>query len=355
MSYVLASTARLIEDGTGRMRIRTGVWNFEEAVVDVSAESPAVARSVRGALRALRTGAVEVADHLDPELLPIERANIERLFADLAQAGMLVDESQGAIQDAVTAALLGRLVTPYPTGGGAPEGEVLFLTDCGASATQARQLAEGMRLRLTVADADLLDRLGAADLTSRIDGLATERGIAELRPAVTAAAAVVSCFQRPSLPLLRNLNRLLEYTDVPWVSAFIDGPFISVVGVRSPHTGCFECFEQRALARLEDHVTYHDFARSPMGAQVERPTDAPMMSMLTVMALTEGYLHAAVGSSRFSGRALSIHLPTWEIQAQDLLRMPNCPACGKVSRQRLKEINFNSRAAVDRIVAEVLR
>ena len=30
-------------------------------------------------------------------------------------------------------------------------------------------------------------------------------------------------------------------------------------------------------------------------------------------------------------------------------------ACGKVSRQRVREINFNSRAAVDRIVAEVLR
>lgn len=80
-----------------------------------------------------------------------------------------------------------------------------------------------------------------------------------------------------------------------------------------------------------------------------------MLAWLTVLAVTEGYLHAAVGTSRLSGRVLGIHLPTLEIQAQDLLRMPSCPACGRVSRQRIREINFNTRAAVDRIVSEVLR
>jgi thiazole/oxazole-forming peptide maturase SagC family component len=353
VAYVLASTTRIIEDSAGRVRIRTGVWNFEEAVIDVSAEPPAVGNTVKAALRALASGPMQLADHLDPGLLPIEKANVERLFIDLSGAGMVAEAGAAASQDQVTAALLGRLVTPYPTGGDAPTGEVLFLTDCRAAVPQAKLLAEGMRLRLTVVDD--LESLTRADLTSRIDGLATEQAIADLRPPFLGAACVVTCFQRPWLPLLRNLNRLIEGQDVPWVSAFIDGPFVSMVGLKSPHTGCFECFEQRALARLEDHVTYHDFARSPAGRATERDTDAPMMAMLTAMAITEGYLHAATGSSRFAGRALSIHLPTWEIQTQDLLRMPNCPACGKVSRQRLKEINFNSRAAVDRIVAQVLR
>ncbi|WP_203701480.1 hypothetical protein [Asanoa iriomotensis] len=92
----------------------------------------------------MRSGSVTVADHLDPGLLPIESANIERLFADLAQAGMVVDEGGGALQDAVTAALLGRLVTPYPTGCEAPQREVL--TDCAASAAQARIVVDGVVL-----------------------------------------------------------------------------------------------------------------------------------------------------------------------------------------------------------------
>ncbi len=353
MAYVLASTTRIIEDSAGRIRIRTGVWNFEEAVIDVSGEPPAVGATVKSALRALAQGRMQLADHLDPGLLPIEKANVERLFIDLTGAGMVADADAAASQDQVTAALLGRLVSPYPTGGGAPEGEVLYLTDCAASVAHARLLADGMRLKLRVLED--LEPLSRADLTSRVDGLATEQAIADLRGQLSGAACVVTCLQKPWLPLLRNLNRLVEGFDVPWVSAFIDGPFISVVGLKSPHTGCFECFEQRALARLEDHVSYHDFARSPVGRPGERDTDAPMMAMLTAMAVTEGYLHAATGTSRFCGRALSIHLPTWEIQTQDLLRMPNCPACGKISRQRLKEINFNSRTAVDRIVAQVLR
>lgn len=169
--YALASTARMVEDGAGRIRIRTGVWNYEEAVIDVSGESPAVAKSVRSALRAAGSGSVIVAEHLDAELLPIERANIEKLFADLAQAGVMVSAADRGSQDAITAALLGRLVSPYPTGGAAPSGEVLFLSDCAAATTQARQLAEGMRLRLSVVSASVAGRLAEVDLTSRIDGL----------------------------------------------------------------------------------------------------------------------------------------------------------------------------------------
>ncbi|HEY8474210.1 MAG TPA: TOMM precursor leader peptide-binding protein [Natronosporangium sp.] len=351
----LASTARVLVDGDGRIRIRTGIWNFEEAIVDTSREPAAVARTVQAALRALATGPTRLADHLDPELAPIERANVEKLFADLTQAGVLVPAGDRADQDAITAALLGRLASPYPSSGEPPDKEVAFLSDSPAATAQADHLAASLRLRLHHVEDSVADDLRSVDLTSRTDGHATDLATTRLRRELTGYAAIVTCFQRPSLPVLRNLNRVLEGEDVPWVSGFVDGPFVSVVGVKSPHTGCFECFEQRSLARLEDHVAYHEFARAPVGQPPPRATDAPMMIMLTVLALTEGYLHAAVGSSRLSGRAVCIHLPTMEIQAQDLLRMPTCPACGRVARQRVQEINFNSRTAVDRIVAEVLR
>jgi thiazole/oxazole-forming peptide maturase SagC family component len=213
----------------------------------------------------------------------------------------------------------------------------------------------GMRIRLATAPPEILATLAKADLTSRIDGYNTERTVEELRQALSEYAAIVTCYQRPALPVLRNLNRVLEGRNVPWISGLIDGPFATVVGLRSPYTGCFECFESRSLARLEDHVAFHDFARGPIGQSTPADADAPMMSLLTVLAVTEGYLHAAVGSSRMSGRVLSVHLPTMEIQAQDLLRMPGCPACGRVSRQRAREINFNTRTAVDRVISEVLR
>lgn len=353
-AYRLASTARILEDGDGRFRIRTGVWNYEEAVIDTSGESPAVGRTVSAALRELTGQATALAQHLDAELLPVERANIERLFADLEQSGILVTEGRHRGQDAITAALLGRLVSPVPGATEPPNRPVMFLSDSPAATAQAHGLADGLRIRLSQPDDAVVTELSTADLTSRTNGYDTERAVERLRPVLAEPAALVTCFQRPSLRLLRNINRVIEGADIPWISSFIDGPFVSVVGLKSPHTGCFECFEQRALARLEDHVAYHDFARANPAPPQADAADAPLMALVTVLALTEGYLHAAVGTSRFSGRVLGIHLPTMEIQTQDLLRMPNCPACGRVSRQRLKEIGFNSRAAVDRIVSQVL-
>lgn len=357
-AVALASTARILEDSTGRFRIRTGVWNYEEAVIDVSAEPPAVAETVRSAMRALATGPMVLSRHLDPALLPIERANVERLFADLAQAGVVAPVAQVQDQQKVTAALLGRLTSPYPGASDPPSRPVWFWSDSAAARRQAEALAESLRLRLLPLPDGVVERLRAEDLTSRIDAYQTQTTVAGLRAELSVeggAAALVTCFQRPCVPVLRNLNRVLEGEDIPWVCGLVDGPFVSVVGVKSPHTGCFECFEQRSLARLEDHVVYHEFVRAPLAELSEQLPDAPLMHLVTTMAITEGYLHAAVGTSRISGRALSVHLPTFEIQAQDLLRMPNCPGCGRVSRQRLREINFNSRAAVDRIVSAVLQ
>jgi len=351
----LASTARPIEDGGGRLRIRTGVWNYEEAAIDVSGESPAVARTVRSALHAVSGGPMVLAEHFDPELLPIERANVQKLFADLAQAGLLEPVGQRASQDAVTAALLGRLTTPYPGATTLDGREVLFYSDSPTATAQAEQLAQGLRLPLTPFPAEALRLLAESDLTTRIDGYQTESLVTQLRALLAEPVAIVTCLQRPALSLLRNLNRVLEGQDKPWICGLVDGPFITVAGFKAPHTGCFECFEQRALARLEDHVTYHEFARSAAGKQSDSDLDAPMLTWLTVLAVTEGYLHASVQASRLSGRVLGIHLPTLEIQTQDLLRLPSCPACGRVSRQRVREINFNSRAAVDRIISEVLQ
>lgn len=353
--YTLASTARVMVDGETRFRIRTGVWNYEEAVIDVSQEPPTVARTVRSALQALATGPLCLPDHVDDALTPLERANVDRLVADLAQAGVVVPQRTGADQQAVTAALLGRLTSPYPGAGDTPAHDVLFWSDSAAAEEQARLLADRMRLPLTTVPAEVTGTLATADLTSQTEAFHTETTIAQLQSSLGRPAAVVTCFLRPSVPVLRNLNRVLDGTDIPWVSAFVDGPFVSVVGVKHPHTGCFECFEQRALARLEDHISYHEFVRAAEAAPPPEGHDAPLMHLLSVLAVTEGYLHATVGSSRLSGRAVSVHLPTFEIQAQDLLRMPHCPCCGRVARQRLREIDFNSRAAVDRIVSGVLQ
>ena len=126
------------------------------------------------------------------ELLPIERANVEKLFADLAQAGVLVPAAERIGQEAVTAALLGRLTSPYPGAATPPEKPVLLLTDSPAAREQAGALATSLRLGLADLPDEVRQTLDTADLTSRIEGYHTERETHRLRAAFVEARSNAS-------------------------------------------------------------------------------------------------------------------------------------------------------------------
>ncbi|HBI56281.1 MAG TPA: streptolysin associated protein SagC, partial [Firmicutes bacterium] len=135
------------------------------------------------------------------------------------------------------------------------------------------------------------------------------------------------------------------------------GPVICILASNPYTTGCLECFELRALARLEDHVQYHNFVNEEkryFGNGRSNPGIKPLLNMLVNQTLSEAFLIRKIGVSKFTGRLLTTYLPTMEIQAQDILRVPFCPACGAVAKARLEEKNISSRALVDEMVANTL-
>jgi thiazole/oxazole-forming peptide maturase SagC family component len=115
-------------------------------------------------------------------------------------------------------------------------------------------------------------------------------------------------------------------------------------------TGCFECFEQRMLARLEDTQVYHQFVQATGGAAATGPWLSPQMHVLTSLVLSEGFLWSTMGLMRLAGRAVSIYLPLLEIQVQDLLRVPYCPGCGFISKAHMDELYTSSK----RIIADMM-
>ena len=78
-----------------------------------------------------------------------------------------------------------------------------------------------------------------------------------------------------SLVFLRNLNRVLVQTSQVLSLSLLDGPFTTVFTIKPPETGCFECFEQRLLARMEESP--HIINSSPKPATVPdwRPSFTP--------------------------------------------------------------------------------
>jgi thiazole/oxazole-forming peptide maturase SagC family component len=351
----LSARSRLAFDSKGAVRIRTGIWNYEEAIIDFSQEPADVADVARRAFAQLASGgAVDLAVEAGA-LGPKERAAVLQLFTQLQQAGLVETSPQRDVQDAMVEALLGRRSPLGPRDESAPPARPLaFLTDNRYCRDRVGALASDLSVSLDVVDEGILDTLQQIDLTTKVDAVATEAELAGIAERFRDAAVVVSCFSQASLVTLRNVNRVLERIQKPGIFGFIDGPFLAVLGISPPYTGCFECFELRSLARLEDHVTYQDFARS-RPAVGDEPAAYGLLGLLLNLTMTEGFLWSAAGTSRFNGRVLNIYLPSLDIQTQDVLRMPGCPACGQVSRQRLREINMSTRAVIDRVISKALQ
>ncbi|GAA2747097.1 hypothetical protein [Kitasatospora cinereorecta] len=348
---VLATSVRLLAVEPGVVRLRWGIWNFSEVNVDLRAESPAVRAAMTALFETLAAGKPADGTFADAaDLTPVERANLQLAVNELRQAGFLAFDRASERGGDMARALLGNLDL-YGAGTSA-EATVAFAADSPSAAAYVAAQAESLGLPLELLPADFLDGLRGADLTSGMGGLAAADALKRLGAAVEHCDSLVVHLGQASILALRNLNRLACHLEKPVVVGLVDGPFATVVGADSPRTGCLECFEQRSLARLEDHIGYHAFVGATASAGTGRANGVE--SLICAHLVNEAVLLRSLGTSRFLGRALSIYLPTYEIQAQDVLRIGTCPACGHVARDIVREINFSSRVVVDRHVREAL-
>jgi thiazole/oxazole-forming peptide maturase SagC family component len=108
------------------------------------------------------------------------------------------------------------------------------------------------------------------------------------------------------------------------------------------------------LARLEDTLVYHQFVESTAaGAQPGGRWSSPQMHMLTAAVLSEAYLYTTLGMMRMAGRIVNTYMPLLEIQVQDLLRVPYCPACGFISKAQMDEMYTSSKRIVTEMMAKI--
>lgn len=347
----LGGAARLVSIADNEVRIRTGIWNFEEAVIDVSGEEPALGAAVIETLQAIATDAAMPAsvDSLDP----VARASLDQLLSDLVEGGYLVERRGSEDPHRILNNLLGRPIPLEADLQGQSQPVVALVSDTPSIERHLQSIDQALPIELIAIDNDVVSRLRQHDLTTRIDGRATIEATDEFVKLLSAADILLVVMRNASMGLLRNLNRVAEAGSLRMVISLLDGPFLNVLGIHPPNTGCLECFEQRSLARQEDHVAYHRFANATLGA--DDGTYGPILALAADLALVESAMWATGGSTRSVGRVLGVYLPTFELQAQRLLRIPSCPACGQYAKERLREINFSTRAALDRVVNASLR
>ena len=227
---------------------------------------------------------------------------------------------------------------------------VLFFSDSAYTRDAARTLSQEISLPLDILDDETMQALATADLTTRTDAIGhieTESKFNKIRQSYY--SCVLGCVAAPNLSLLRNLNRILVRNEKPLILGLMDGPFVTLLSTLPTETGCFECFEQRMLARLEDTLVYHQFVESTSGAAA--PPErwlSPGMHMLTAAVISEGFIYSSIGMQRLAGRIINVYLPLLEIQVQDLLRVPYCPACGFVATAAMNELYTSTKRSCKR-------
>jgi thiazole/oxazole-forming peptide maturase SagC family component len=158
----------------------------------------------------------------------------------------------------------------------------------------------------------------------------------------------------PNPTLLRNLNRIFIHYGIPWILATLDGPFIMMTSFVPEHTACLECLELRIISQMRSIQEYKSFVSRLNYKTLSKEIEfIPVLQIPLSIAMNELILLSNLKASHFVGRLLSIYLPFFEIQMQDLLRIPICPACGHTSKPTMNELYFDFRRFVSDVTKKI--
>lgn len=358
--FAFRDSVRIWDNGSEEIRIRMGVFNFEEVSLDMSTVSEITANYLRKVIDQLQTEEGYDLDSLDQEILePYEKEVVETIVNELHETNYLVTPNENSIGRELTLSLLGYLEQDeLESEEDSSKKKIIFYSDDTYAVKSARQLANDIKMTMDILQENEMQTIKEADLTSNLDGLSTVQALNKFGQKFKEYDAIVMCVKNLNVVGMRNINRISVEFKIPVIYTFIDGPVIGALATNPYYTGCLECFELRTLARLEDHVSYHNFVKIERKAkQTKSKTNVgqiPLLNMLVNIAVSEAYTFKRIGVSKLTGRLLTIYMPTMEIQVQDLLRVPYCPACGAIAKAALEEKNVSSRALVDEMVKNAL-
>lgn len=354
--YRIGESTTIFFNGEAEIIFRKGVWNFEEAILDISVFDEKLQDDMLSVFRELSEGNGIKMDDLFTKF-NIDSSDIENVLSlldELAEQDYLSNGSKENTRKLI-ASLIGGTASAgmgLSTSGAA---NTLLVCDSNPVIEQMLSMSGNISMNLAVLPKEEINRISKADLTGRLDALDCEKAYKELTQIFVTYSSVLICLQRPHIKLLRNLNRLLLRLDIPYVVCLIDGPFLSVMTIKGYETGCFECYETRVMARLEELASYKNFVEKSSGnfQKYDNTPLTPILSMVASLGLFEALLINTIHKAKLAGRVFNIYLPLLEVQVQDLLRIPFCSACGHIAKAQYDEMYTSSEKIVQNLIKNV--
>jgi thiazole/oxazole-forming peptide maturase SagC family component len=354
-TLMLSDGVLVYYNGADELRLRKGIWNFEEAILRFDGLSKDHKESLVSLFGLLQDGSGVDTERLPngENLTQLEREQVVETLDALRSTDYVSDGG-----DADGRRLLNQLLggaDVYAATGGSSDRPALFFADTQSIKDYAVMLAGEIHLPLTVMTQEDFKMVESMDLTTKFDAYRTREQLESMRQMIEPFGCIVGCLERPHIIFLRNLNRVLVQTSQALSLSLLDGPFTTVFTIKPPETGCFECFEQRLMARMEEMPAYRQFVDQTRGLpSLETKVHAsPLMHSLAAQALFEGLMVQKIGKAKLAGRVLNTYVPLTEIQVQPLLRVPFCPACGFVAEARMEEMYSSSKKIIERVVDRI--
>ena len=356
-AFSIAETTTIYFPGGDEIVFRKGIWNHEEAILDVGIFEDNTKAAFGKVFARLATG-----KRVDPATLNtefgVQAEDVDKLLSlldELAEQDFLTrdeDVESGAV---LMRALVGGSSIGLDRVTPSMGADTLLITDTELIQSSIGLTAEAMGLRVKKLTADEFHQIETADLTSRTESLAHDSTMADLLPIVEGADSVLVVLQRPRIRFLRNLNRMLLEKSIPMLVSLLDGPFVTTMTIKAPETGCFECFENRVIARLHDISAYRRFVKTedPDQHTIVGEAYAPILLSSALLALQDAFLISRIHKAKLAGRVHNVFVPMLEVQLQDLQRVPYCSACGYIAKGKFDEMYTSSNQIVEQLLNRV--
>ncbi|WP_135851052.1 TOMM precursor leader peptide-binding protein [Halorussus salinus] len=174
--------------------------------------------------------------------------------------------------------------------------------------------------------ASIPDDLAAAPEVSTLDR-------EELRDALVATDCAVYAADRPDPDATDRLNRLVHETETPLLLGQVAG-LDGVVGptILPGETACYECFRQRRYANVDAPEGYRAYEEVVADAPGAPGPNLPGFGRIVAGCLGLELVNQLVSGVGFTvGRVVHYDFADLSVGADDVLRMPRCPVCGKSS------------------------
>ncbi len=146
---------------------------------------------------------------------------------------------------------------------------------------------------------------------------------------------VLVALERFSPSVLHAANRAALAAGRPWMSVYFDGSEAVIGPLYVPgDTACYNEFEvqnEACIARQDDYHVYKDSLASPSAAPGDRrapdPVLPPFLAIAGGWAATAAIPFLAGRGSFLLERAVHVDFERAEIDYQNVLKLPRCPAC----------------------------